>query len=148
MELAYAAGLFDGEGYARISRWEKPKSAHVAWQVRIGIGMTYKPIIEELHKQFNGSFYVNDHSKRNSNHRPQYFWTARSKEACAFLSAVLPFLVVKREEVILCLELQANIETYKFKLGNRFWKHPDHAQIIAHRQRLADQVSELKHRRW
>src|SRR3990167_3665249 len=148
MELAYAAGLFDGEGYVRIARYAKPNSTHVRWQVVAGIGMPYKPIIVAWGKQFKGSLYVNDHSKRNANHRPQFMWDSKSKDACAFLRQVLPFLVVKREEAILCLDLQANIETYKFKLGNRFWKHPNHAGIVAYRQSLADQVKALKHRRW
>lgn len=148
MELAYAAGLFDGEGYVRIARYAKPNSTHVRWQVIAGLGMTYKPIIVSLHKQFNGSLYVNDHSKRNPNHRPQFMWETKSQDACIFLRQVLPFLVVKLDEAILCLDLQANIETYKFKLGNRFWKHTDHASIVAYRQSLADRVSELKHRRW
>lgn len=148
MEIAYAAGLFDGEGYVRIARWAKPRSTHVRWQVIAGLGMTYLPIMKAWHKQFGGTLYINDHSKRNPNHRAQYMWKTSSQEACTFLRQVLPFLVVKREESVLCLELQANIEAHKFKLGNRFWKHADHAGILALRQSLADQVRDLKHRRW
>ena len=148
MEIAYVAGLFDGEGVARIDRWVKPNSAHIRYQVRVAIGMTHKPVIQLLSKQFGGKTYVNDHSKRNPNHRAQFCWGAASLEACKFLNAVLPFLIVKRDEAILCLELQADIEAYKFKLGNRYWRHADHADIIARRHSLYDRVSALKHIRW
>lgn len=147
MEIAYVAGLFDGEGYVRAQKITRPlPSEYIAWQVYIGIGMTHAQVIEKLQRQFGGSLTINDHSKRNINHRPQFFWKTSSQKACAMLRQILPFLIVKREEVELALELQASIDAHKFKLGNQFWKHKDHTAIFAYRESIADRISALKHR--
>jgi hypothetical protein len=142
MEIAYVAGLFDGEGMVRIAKERRTNST--SYQVHIMIGMTHEPIIRMLHLQFGGSFYVNDHSKRNPNARPQYCWQACSQNACTFLRLIHPFLVVKKDEAKLALDLQESIDTHKFKLGNRYHKHADHEEIFAYRELLYQTSMQLK----
>lgn len=142
----YAAGLFDGEGYIRINRWEKPNSNHVRYQLFGGIGMTFKPVIDLLQQTYGGSLHVNRHSERNANHRDQFGWIVASQTAATFLRRVLPYLIVKRDEAEIALEVQASIDEWKFKLGNRGGFHPDRDKVFAHRKALAARLFELKHR--
>jgi hypothetical protein len=146
MEPAYVAGLFDGEGYIRVNRWEKPNSPHVRYQVIVGLGMTYQPVILGLQEWFGGSIHENRRDLRNPKHRIQFSWLVASQTAATFLRTILPHLIVKREEAQLALELQANIDLYRHKLGHHHKFHPDRDKIFAYRADLAAQIAALKHR--
>lgn len=146
MDIRYAAGLFDGEGYVRVARWEKPNSRHVRYQVVGGIGMTHLPIIEALRGKFGGSINENRHDLRNKNARIQFTWHIASQTAASFFRRVLPHLVVKRDEVMLALQLQDSIDEYRHKLGHHHRTHPDRDKIFAYRANLAAQIYALKKR--
>lgn len=146
LDIKYVAGLFDGEGWVRISTWQKPSSIHVRYSVHGGINMCHRPIIESLHAQFGGHFYVQP--RPNPKHRTLYAWVFASKQGRGVLRLMRPHLVVKAAEVDLALELQDSIDTWKFKLGSRYFKHPERDAIFAYRKRLASEMSELKHIRF
>jgi hypothetical protein len=145
MDIRYAAGLFDGEGYVRIATWRKPNSVHTRYQVYGGINMCHRPVIEALQQKFGGNM-PNPGARQKPHHRPLYTWNFSSQVAARFLRRVLPYLIVKREEAELALELQANIDEYRFKLGNQYWLHSDREAIFARRAEIAAQVKALKHR--
>jgi hypothetical protein len=146
MDIRYAAGLFDGEGYVRVARWEKPNSPHVRYQVVGGIGMTYLPVIEALHRRFGGSINQNRHDLRNPNARIQFTWHIASQTAASFFRKALPHLIVKRDEVELALKLQDSIDEYRHKLGHHHVRHPERDKIFAYRANLASQIYALKKR--
>jgi hypothetical protein len=149
MNDAYAAGLFDGEGYIRIVRWEKPDSMHIRWQVFGGIGVTHRPVIEALQQAYGGSINMNRHDLRNPQHRIQFTWSFASQTAASFLQSILPHLIIKREQAELALELQASINQFKHKLGFRGGNlHPQHAEIRAHREDLYRRITAAKHVRY
>ena len=79
-------------------------------------------------------------------HRPLYTWNVSSQLMCTFLRKVMPYLIVKKDEAELALELQDSIDRYKFKLGNRYWLHPERDAILARRAEIATEMSALKHR--
>lgn len=145
LEIRYAAGLFDGEGYVRVNEWAKPNSIHVRFNLFVGIGMTYRPIIEQLHADFGGHFYVNRHDIRTPGRRPQYVWNVTSSTAADFLRLIQPHAIVKRAEIDLALEFQTNIAQWRHKLGNQFRLHPEREAILAWRRDIARKISELKH---
>ncbi len=140
----YVAGLFDGEGFIRIATYKKPDSIHVRYQVIVGIANTYRPVLDLVQKQFSGNLYCNRHDLRSSGHRPVHNWTAASQLAGAFLKELLPFLYIKKEQAELALELQANIDEYRHKLGHAYGVHPQRGKIFAYRKALADKILELK----
>lgn len=142
----YAAGLFDGEGYVRISKWENKEKTKVRNQIYAGINMTFLPVITELKNAFGGSVHINRHSLRNPNQRDCFVWNASSLIAANFFRRILPHLIVKREEVELALELQASIDEWKFKLGNKWAYHPERDAVLAYRDELRHRISELKRR--
>lgn len=145
MDIRYAAGLFDGEGYIRVSIWKKPNSIHTRYQIFGGINMCHRPVIEALHEKFGGN--MPDPGRRiSSRHRPLWTWNISSQIAADFLRKVLPYLIVKREEAELALELQANIDEFRYKLGNQHWLHSDREAIFARRAEIAEQMKALKRR--
>jgi hypothetical protein len=144
MNDAYAAGLFDGEGYVRVARWEKPDSIHIRYQVIAGIGVTYHPVIERLQKEYGGSINQNRHDLRNKNHRIQFTWAFASQTAATFFRRVLPHLIIKRDQVKLALELQDSIDKYRHQLGHRNSFHPERDSIFAYRAKIAADIYALK----
>jgi hypothetical protein len=144
LDIRYIAGLFDADGLVRVQVWAKPNSSHVRYQVKAAVGMTHRPIIEQLHARFDGSLHLNRPDKKNKNHRPVFVWNVASQKAAVFLQAVLPYLVVKREQAELALQLQASIDKWKHKLGHRYGFHEQRDEIFAERKRLAEKISALK----
>lgn len=142
----YAAGLFDGEGYVRISKLENREKTKVRNQIYAGLNVTFKPVIEALKETYGGSIHVNRHSLRKENHRDVFVWNVSSLNAAKFFRRIMPFLIIKREEVELALELQASIDEWRFKLGNKWAYHPDRDAVLAYRDDLRRRISELKHR--
>lgn len=142
----YAAGIFDGEGYVRISKWENPEKTKVRNQIYAGLNVTFRPVIEALKETYGGSIHVNRHSLRKANHRDVFVWNVSSQNAARFFRLILPYLIIKREEVELALELQASIDEWKFRLGNKWAYHPERDAVLAHRDDLRLRISELKHR--
>lgn len=141
----YVAGLFDGEGCVRIQRWAKPNSTHIRYQVRCSLGMTHKDVIKRLAKTYGGSLHVNDHSKRNKNHRPQFSWVAGSRVGVDFLKRILPFLIVKREEVKLALKLQQSIDEHDYRSGARYKDVKSRKKELDKREKLFQKITKLKH---
>src|SRR5690242_19921308 len=110
MDMSYVAGLFDGEGYVRISRWKKPGSSHIRYSLVAGINMTYRPIIETLQKKFGGGLHSNRYDLRNPKQRIGFCWVVASQAAASFLRLIQPHAIVKREQIDLALLFQANID--------------------------------------
>lgn len=146
LDVRYVAGIFDGEGLVRIARWEKPSSPHTRYQVYVCIGMTWKPLIARLTEQFGGSFHINRHSLRNMAHRDQYNWVCTSRTAHAFLTAIYPYLIVKRDEVACALRLQDSIDKWKLRGRPKAGTESERQAIFAERESLYREISALKHR--
>src|SRR3990167_818072 len=109
----YLAGLFDGEGCVWISKniWHKSstgKFTNPVYSLNCSINMTHKGIIENLHNSFGGCF--NAHNHKNINHATLYSWIIASRKAKSFLELILPYTIVKREQIVLGLEFQTHID--------------------------------------
>lgn len=99
-ELAYLAGLFDGEGSVTIYRSNRESS------LKINISSTNLDIMEYL-KEFLGG-YVVEHP-RKGNCKVWYQWGIGSNDAADILYSLLPFLRIKKERAILGIEWQATV---------------------------------------
>jgi hypothetical protein len=96
-ELAWAAGLFDGEGsigvyknatssflLARINMCHKEAINHFHDIVTVGTGQLYTP--------------------KQKNRRPYWKWRANGEEAAKVLKLLYPFLLVKSRQANLVLD--------------------------------------------
>lgn len=102
-DLAYIAGIVDGEGYIRIAKYkeEKNKSGY-KYQLRIGVNNTNEWLIHWLYFNFGGSIYLQEH--RANNRKPLWFWYLASRKAQKFIELILPYLQLKRPQAELALE--------------------------------------------
>lgn len=105
IELAWAAGLFDGEGCVCISK-TKPKK--LTWSYKYGlnvsIGMTHKETVKNLHRLFGGTYREVPPPSADKNWALQYRWRINEKQAKSFILAILPYSFTKKEQLMLALE--------------------------------------------
>jgi hypothetical protein len=148
----YMAGLFDGEGCIMIrvckpttKTTKKGFSDHTRYQLYLTLNMTFRPIMEEIYREYGGKFSMNRHDLRNPNQRICFVWTITSQKAKAFLQRIYPYLIVKKTEAELALKFQENVDAHTYQSENPLRSHPNREAIMAERQRLADEIKALKH---
>lgn len=99
-DLAYVAGIIDGEGCIRIGQRKKNSN-----YVGVGVGHTNEWLIRWLHFSFGGS--VCSKKAWLPNQKPQWSWELRTRQACEFLKLILPYLKIKRPQAELALKFQS-----------------------------------------
>lgn len=101
-DLAYIAGLFDGEGCINIGR---NRSNRHHW-LRIEITMASEYIPTLLLNYFGGSFYDWEKNLGKSQQLRLYSWQIRSRKAYTFLKTIYPYLRLKRAQADLAFIFQ------------------------------------------
>lgn len=105
--LAYAAGIIDGEGCIRIGRYTNTKTGKIGYRGMIQVGMTNRLAIEWLKDNLGGNFYVGRTSY--DRRKPCFNWIMRAADGAKLLSALLPYLIVKREHADLFIEFHKTV---------------------------------------
>lgn len=104
-DLAYFAGLFDGEGCIHIRR-TKTKTQRVTYALVCKVSMCNFPALEQLHNSFGGSLIKERKHKYSNRNNKLWTWTASCVMAKNFLLQIVPFLRIKKEEADLALLFQ------------------------------------------
>lgn len=105
LSLRYIAGFFDGEGCISLTRRPEIRDGGQGWVcLRATVCNTRPLVIDEIHRRFGGSRAVSLPDK----HRKQalYRVVMSDRQAERFLACILPYLVVKRAQAELALEIQ------------------------------------------
>lgn len=98
-ELAYAAGLFDGEGCVGIEE-------HHGFTVLAQIAMTTPKPLLWMQSKFGGQFRKhNAKHLAETNRKDQWYWRIVTKQARKFLADIRPWLQVKDQQADLILSL-------------------------------------------
>ena len=108
-ELAWVAGIIDGEGYIRIARRIFiPKSlpnSKVYYRLEVFVGMVHKPSIEKLQSIFNkGKIKIVTPDKNKNHVRVVWRWILSQYESVDVLKFILPYLITKKDEALVALE--------------------------------------------
>ena len=100
-KFAYLAGIIDGEGCLTIGAGRKGNITN--YNSIIMIASTDERLIKWLQNNFGGNYYT---SKRTSPKWKQaYIWRfLKKKDIEVLLLAILPYLIIKREQAITLLE--------------------------------------------
>ena len=104
--LAYAAGLFDGEGSVIIA-----KSKNTYW-LQSRVTNTDLRLLDFMKKHFGG--FVCRQGKAGPNSGPRrtrecWYWAITSNNASAFLVMILPYLLAKGEQAEIAIEFQKRL---------------------------------------
>ncbi len=91
--LAYAAGLFDGEGSINIHASMRDDGLENRFALTAQVAITDVDVINFLWINFGGTARVQKGTNRDLN-----VWVVGSEEACLFLCLVYPFLIAKKKQ--------------------------------------------------
>ncbi|MFQ6077511.1 MAG: hypothetical protein ACE5Z5_15510, partial [Candidatus Bathyarchaeia archaeon] len=98
MELAYFAGLFDGEGSIQITKETHRDDHHrnPVYCLRIDLSLIHRSPILRL----KGFFKAGWISRRVHNYKGRvvWYWGAKGEQACRVLEALLPYLHIKKPQ--------------------------------------------------
>ena len=97
-DIAYMAGLVDGEGCIVIFQDRKPKGGHLRPTLRLVISMTKPAPLLWAKETFGGSFF-----KAAARHQATTCWTwvAAGQRALRILRLLFPYLKVKKKNALL-----------------------------------------------
>ena len=94
-QIAYAAGLFDGEGYVSLNKGYK------GYIMNVGLEMSSITVVNRLVRWFGGTIYFR--VPRKEGWKGLWTWRLTREEAVEFLERALPYLLVKDLEAQLGL---------------------------------------------
>ena len=115
IDLAYAAGILDGEGCITISRKNKPQAKFGAdYVLFVEVGNTDKRLIEWLHSKFGGR--TQHYEPRTPRAKESYHWYLGFGKAKELLLLLLPYLKLKDEEAKLAIALQETIGGFRWQV--------------------------------
>lgn len=112
IDLAYCAGLVDGEGHIGIKRTKAYKCqgrSTPGYHARIGIKMVNREAIEFFAQTMGGWHWDEKPSLKNG--RPYFVYQATDAKAEHILRELLPYLRVKREAAETVLTLREHQRT-------------------------------------
>lgn len=92
-DLAYCAGLFDGEGCISLC-----KDNNSVYRLYIKISSTDYSLLEWVQEHFGGSIYRE--RKGTEKRKESWGWNCKINDHIIFLFSILPFTKIKRLQII------------------------------------------------
>jgi len=133
--LAYLAGMIDADGYITITRSIRKGKNYFAAQ--IGIAGTKRQPHDLAASMWGGK--VSTYIPKNPEHRPQHQWQRMGKSAVSVIESIYPYLLIKKENAELALELQEMV--LEISSEDPFpWFGPDYDPLLAMRRMRRDMV--------
>lgn len=139
--LAWAAGLFDGEGCIFISRQTRISRPSVGYALKTSVSMVHLPTLERLRDVVGAGNVYGHRSGRNPRSRQSWQWCAYNKRAMLVLRLLRPFLTTKAKEADLALRYAELPKTYYPKGGRT-------ADISEAMESLRTQLQNAKRYEW
>lgn len=122
-DIAYIAGIVDGEGCIYLES-KKNKNSR-ATQLSVSVGSTDKWLCEMLKFSFGGCVY-----DMKSKTMQCWKWEIRCRQASAFLEVVYPYLKLKKPQAEICIQFQKARHVNNWQHKTEEEKAIEEAQII------------------
>ena len=104
-DACWLAGVVDGEGTIGIYRQKRPgNKMEVRYFANLEVVGTHRGFIEKIAEMIGVSVCVKDQMKRNPKHKPSFGARAQRRFVPRVAKAILPYLVIKKEQAELVLE--------------------------------------------
>ena len=116
-DIAYIAGLFDGEGSVTyknyMRRRTKKEKAYPTWNIQLEVSMTEESIIRWLHEVLNvGSVSKRPPHKNSMGRKMQWRWRCSHRDAFQVCCLIWPYAHIKLPKI------KQIIDHYAEKDGN------------------------------
>lgn len=106
-DLAWAAGIIDGEGSLAIGYTNRSKCKH--WFCSVSVRNTNKPMIDKLFEIFGGKSFKGKY-KYKDEYRTVWTWYINPRQTREFLLLVYPYLITKKRQAEIVFEMRRRIE--------------------------------------
>lgn len=128
-ELAYVAGIIDGEGTITLSRRRKNELP----SPYICVSSTNREVLEWLKTRLGGT--ICSKKRYRENHKQSYIWYIRLATKClTLLNEIEPFLIIKKQQALLLLNNYKNCTPRNGKYSK---------EVLAEKLRLVDGIRKL-----
>ena len=105
-DLAYLAGILDGEGSIQIrKRKDKGMRLGFCYQLVVNIANTNEWLVRWIHLNFGGLLYKNRIPA--AHYKQVYQWSVSSNKAKFVLESLLPYLKIKKPQAEIALQFQS-----------------------------------------
>jgi hypothetical protein len=131
-DLAWMAGIIDGEGCITITRRSGPRHVNSLY---LRIANTNETMILRITELFRGAKVYYSVDKRPQN-KPVYIWQKSGKPAAEILKQVFPYLVAKRAQAEIAIAFTA-LPRVKYPKGGT------PADLVGQRKVLYDKIRVL-----
>lgn len=140
-DIAWSAGIIDGEGCIYIHKGLKRKGAiNSSYSLRLRVSMTHFPTIYKLQEIWGGDVSLKKPSKNRGSHKNQACWEISSYKAGQVLESIIKFSVTKKEEIFVALEFIKLPKATSFTFTPTF--------LLEERERLFLKIKLLKKYRY
>ena len=115
-ELAYLAGVMDGEGCIHIARLNDNRPRLVgreptmSYRVYVQVSMVDRVGVSLFEEIFGGCVMFSRRTGRSAKYRPIWRWDISSGRAVYVIDTLLPWLRVKRPQALLALEFGRGVK--------------------------------------
>ena len=98
-EIAYIAGLFDGEGCANVVPYKAKKNGAKYNRMCVRITNTHRGVLDFVRGKVGYGSIAIEHRRREPHHKPAFRWIVQNANAVRFLKMVRPYLIIKAKHV-------------------------------------------------
>lgn len=118
-QIAYLAGIIDGEGSIYIGNFSCNKKTKVPYyQTNIQVTNTDKPLIDWIYNVFGGLISKRTSRQHAHNSRKQaYIWTASGDRVTHLCELILPYLIVKTRQCEIMIKMRATFTPNHCEVG-------------------------------
>ena len=124
-DLAYSAGLMDGEGTITMrptGKWRRP---------RVSMSSTTLCLLEYMVATFGGAVYARKRARAVD--APSWSWALNGEDAIKFIQITLPYMrepaKIRRANMILLEYPHTNTEAQRLDFEQRFFDGPYYAEV-------------------
>lgn len=103
LQIAWAAGFTDGEGYIGLTRCFDKKRGYYTYRVQFEVAQVHAKPIDLMQSMFPGVGKVRHYENK---HRGYWTWRVFGQDAIEVIKVLHPYLVVKREQARLVMEYE------------------------------------------
>lgn len=143
VDLAWAAGVLDGEGCIHFSVYRPPARPSAKYRLFIDIQMVHLPTLLKIEGMLGGSVRPINRGAKKGNRRDIWRWSIGNKAAERILPLLLPYLITKRAEAVIALEFFA-LDLPKPSRRGRSQEHTSILEDLARQMKVAKRY-EWKH---
>jgi hypothetical protein len=115
-EIAYLAGMIDGEGSIYIQR-RITKAGYMSYFPRFQVVNTNQEVMEWIQNTFGGNLYKKPRTKHNEKWRLCFEWFSTVGVMDELLPLIIPYLIIKKQHALVMMQFRATFKSNNGSTG-------------------------------